>query len=194
MGEFFQAYRPLCVVSDLIHTLAAKRLRCTCAQEREGRMRGKSEINYCPLRMEPRWRHLKIQDPRWRIVLLLLSDSECELANKILYRHQSVIIALYCMILHSGSLFLHLFLMTGLCFSVFLTLALLLHMKVLQSRQKYSQRLQEKKSDIDFRHFQTDASIDAYSQVFLINIWYPAWLYQVFVFTQPSGGRGSCYR
>lgn len=64
MGEFFQAYLPLCVVSDLFHTLAAKSLRCTCAQEREGRMRGKSEINYCPLHMELRWRHLKIQDPR----------------------------------------------------------------------------------------------------------------------------------
>lgn len=64
MGEFFQAYRPLCVVSDLIHTHAAKRLRCTCAQEREGRMGGKSEINHCPLHMEPRWRYLKIQYPR----------------------------------------------------------------------------------------------------------------------------------
>lgn len=49
MGDFFQAFRPLCVVSDRIHTHAAKRLRCMCAQEREGRMGGKSEINYCPL-------------------------------------------------------------------------------------------------------------------------------------------------
>lgn len=49
MGEFFQAYQPLCVVSDLIYTHAAKRLRCTCAQERKERMGGKSEIKHCPL-------------------------------------------------------------------------------------------------------------------------------------------------
>lgn len=63
MGEFFQAYLPLCVVSDLIHTHAAKRLRCTCAQEREGRMGGRVKLTivHC---MEPRWRYLKIQYTR----------------------------------------------------------------------------------------------------------------------------------
>lgn len=61
MGEFFQAYRPLRAVSDLIHTHAAKRLRCTCVQERKGRMGGKNEINHCPVHGGEVERHLKIQ-------------------------------------------------------------------------------------------------------------------------------------
>lgn len=37
MGEFFQAYLPFCVVSDLFHTLAAKRLRCTRKRRKDAR-------------------------------------------------------------------------------------------------------------------------------------------------------------